>query len=70
MATFGLDQDDPAAFEGLELPITTVWETRPGRLGMWFTCKDRTSGVLAKYGKKADQAQIKLVRIIDLMRCA
>ena len=27
----GLDKDDPAAFEGLELPTTTTWETRPGR---------------------------------------
>jgi hypothetical protein len=58
----GLDQDDPAAFEGLELPITTIWETRPGRLGMRLTCKDRTAEVLGKYGKKADQAQIKLFK--------
>lgn len=58
----GLDQDDPTAFEGLDLPATTVWETRPERLGMRFTCKDRSPEVLAKYGKKADQAQIKLFK--------
>lgn len=58
----GLDQDDPAAFEGLVLPITTTWETRPGRFGMRFTCKDRTPEVLAKIGKKADQSQLKLFR--------
>jgi hypothetical protein len=58
----GLDQDDPAAFDGLELPITTKWETRPGRAGMWFRCNDRTPEVLAKYGKKADQAQLKLYK--------
>lgn len=56
----GLDQDSPAAFGGIILPSTTTWETRPGRLGMWFTCDDRTQEVLAKHGKKADQAQIKL----------
>ncbi len=58
----GLDQDEPGAFKGLELPATTTWETRPGRLGMRFTCKDRSPEVLAKYGKKADQAQIKLFK--------
>jgi len=56
----GLDKDDPAAFAGLELPDTTSWETRPGRLGLWFCCNDRTPEVLAKYGFKADQAQIYL----------
>lgn len=58
----GLDQDDPEAFEGIELPQTTMWETRPGRLGMWFTCNDRTSDLLARYGKKADLAQFKLFK--------
>jgi hypothetical protein len=29
----GLDKDQPGAFEGLELPTTTTWETRPGRYG-------------------------------------
>ena len=56
----GLDEDDPSAFEGLQLPSTTKWETRPGRLGFWLKCSDRTPEVLAKYEKKADQAQIKL----------
>ena len=58
----GLDQDRPEAFVGLELPISTTWETRPGRLGMWFVCVDCTPEVLAKHGKKADHAQFKLYR--------
>ena len=58
----GLDQDVPEAFEGLELPSTTTWETRPGRLGMWLKCNDHTPEVLAKYDKKADLAQIKLFK--------
>ena len=58
----GLDQDVPEAFEGLELPSTTTWETRPGRLGMWLKCNDRTPEVLAKYDKKADLAQFKLFK--------
>jgi len=58
----GLDQDDPEAFVGIELPITTTWASRPGRLGMRFTCKDRTPELLAKYGKKADHAQFKLFK--------
>jgi hypothetical protein len=58
----GLDQDDPGAFQELKLPDTTTWETRPGRLGMWFTCDDRTPETLERYGKKADQAQIKLFK--------
>ncbi|HQP56665.1 MAG TPA: hypothetical protein PLN83_11190 [Syntrophorhabdus sp.] len=56
----GLDQDDPLAFDGLQLPPTTQWETRPGRLGFWLKCNDRTTKGLAKYGIKANQAQIKL----------
>jgi len=58
----GLDQDNPEAFRGLDLPVTTTWETRPGRLGMRFTCKDRTPEVLGKYEKKGDQAQLKLFK--------
>ncbi|MFA6372421.1 MAG: hypothetical protein WCW68_07335 [Methanothrix sp.] len=57
----GLDKDKPEAFNGLILSSTTTWETRPGRLGMWFKCNDRTPEVLTKYGfKKPDLAQIKL----------
>lgn len=56
----GLDLDEPEAFKGLALPETTTWETRPGRLGMRFIWHDRTPEVLARYGKKGDQAQIKL----------
>lgn len=58
----GLDQDDPTAFEGIELPITTTWETRPGRLGMRFTCTDRTPELLARYGKKPDLSQAYLYK--------
>jgi P4 family phage/plasmid primase-like protien len=56
----GLDQDDPRAFEGLTLPETTTWETRPGRLGMQLRWSDNIAKVLAKYGFKLDQAQIHL----------
>ena len=55
-------RDDPTAFEGIELPTTTTWETRPGRLGMRFTCKDRTPELLAKYGKKPNLSQLKLFK--------
>lgn len=54
----GLDQDDPAAFKGLDLPVSTLWETRPGRLGMWFRCNDHVPEILVKFGFKPDQAQI------------
>ncbi len=56
----GLDQDDPAAFTGLELPISTKWETRPGRYGLWFKASDGVAAALAGIGKKPDQAQLKL----------
>lgn len=58
----GFDQDVPTAFQGLELPETTTWETRPGRLGLWFKCNDRTPELLARYGKKADAAQTYLYK--------
>lgn len=58
----GLDQDKPDAFEGLALPITTMWETRPGRFGLWFTYKDSAANALAKYSKKPEQAQLKLFK--------
>ncbi len=57
----GLDQDDPFAFEGLELPVTTTWETRPGRRGLWLRCGDLAEA-LAAIGKKPDLAQIKLFK--------
>lgn len=56
----GLDQDDLSAFDGLTLPETATWETRPGRLGMWLIWSDNVAETLAKYGFKADQAQIHL----------
>lgn len=57
----GLDKDNPAVFDGLELPTTTMWETRPGRFGMWFKAADVTDA-LQTIGKKADLAQIYLYR--------
>lgn len=56
----GLDKDYPPSFEDLVLPQSTQWETRPGRVALRFTCKDRTPDVLAKYGQKADYAQFKI----------
>ncbi len=61
-ADIGLDKDNPAAFEGLELPTTTRWETRPGRYGMRFKLSDNVTEALATIGKKADLAQIYLYR--------
>ena len=58
----GLDEDEPDAFWGLKLPISTTWETRPGRLGMRFKCLDVTSEILATYGKKSDLSQFKLFK--------
>lgn len=63
----GLDQDNPTAFEGLSLPSTTTWETRPGRYGMRFEVADDVAAALAAVGKKADQAQLKLFK--DGMPC-
>ncbi len=57
----GLDQDDPVAFEGLTLPATTKWQTRPGRYGMWFKADD-VAAALKAIGKKPDQAQLKLFK--------
>jgi hypothetical protein len=58
----GLDQDQPDAFNEITIPPTTTWETRPGRLGLWFKCSDVTPEVLARYGKKGDLAQFKLYK--------
>ncbi|OPY57388.1 MAG: hypothetical protein A4E49_00053 [Methanosaeta sp. PtaU1.Bin112] len=58
----GLDQDDPSAFEGLELPLTTTWQTRPGRFGLWFKASDDIPAGLAGIKKKANQAQLKLFK--------
>ena len=58
----GLDKDSPAAFEGLELTTTTLWETRPGRFGLWFRCTEGIAEALATIGKKRDLAQLKLYK--------
>jgi hypothetical protein len=57
----GLDQDEPSAFDGLELPPTTTWETRPGRLGLWLRCSD-VAEALVTIGKKVDLAQLYLYK--------
>jgi len=54
-----LDQDDMQAFNGLTLPATTRWETRPGREACMFRCPDIESG-LKSIGKSGNAAQIKL----------
>ncbi len=58
----GLDKDDPVAFEGLVLPSTTMWETRPGRLGLWLRGSDSVAEALAAIGKKPALAQLKLFK--------
>ena len=58
----GLDKDDPAAFDGLDLPATTLWETRPGRYGLWFRVSDDIAAALASIGKKPDLAQLRLFK--------
>jgi len=58
----GLDKDNPSAFEGLELPTTTLWETRPGRLGMWLRCTEGIAEGLATIGKPSNQSQLKLFK--------
>lgn len=58
----GMDEDVPEAFSGIELLPTTTWETRPGRLGMWFFCDESLPEVRQKYGKKPDLAQFKLFK--------
>jgi hypothetical protein len=55
----GLDHDRPDAFDGLSLPKTTKWETRPGRFGMIFKCDDVTSTLLW-IGEPVDRAQFVL----------
>ena len=56
----GLDMDVFDSFEGLHLPATTTWETRPDRYGAWYKCTDVTPELLRTYGKKSDLAQFKL----------
>lgn len=55
-----LDMDDLSAFEGLKLPETTTWETRPGRAACWFRWQDDVSATLRKLGKPEDIAKILL----------
>jgi DNA repair photolyase len=58
----GLDQDDPSSFTGLELPPTTRWETRPGRMACWLRWSDDPAEVLKAMGRPPDQAQLKLFK--------
>jgi len=57
----GLDLDNPVAFEGVDLPPTTEWQTRPGRFGMCFRADD-VAEVLAAEKRKPDFAQFKLYK--------
>lgn len=57
----GFDLDDPSAFEGLSLPPTTTWLTRPSRFGKLFT-GEVLPEVMAKHGKRADLAQFYLFK--------
>jgi len=57
----GFDLDDPAAFEGLCLPPTTTWLTRPGRYGKLFK-GEVLPEVMAKHGKPANHAQFYLFK--------
>jgi len=58
----GLDEDNPDAFQGLELGATTSWETRPGRLGFWLRWADDPAEILPAFGFKADQSQLFLFK--------
>jgi hypothetical protein len=57
----GLDLDDPAAFEGLSIPPTTTWQTRPGRYGKLFT-GTVPAEVMTLYGKPANHSQFYLFK--------
>lgn len=58
-----LDLDNPQAVSGLSLPVTTAWETRPGRyayLIRWSEKPDEISNILKKLRKNPDVAQLRL----------
>jgi len=55
-----LDQDNSAAFDGLNLPATTRWQTRPGRCALWFKVEGNVAAALEHIGKKPELAQIYL----------
>lgn len=57
----GLDKDKPEAFEGLTLPDTTRWETRPGRYGLSFIATD-VAALLEVGGREPDLAQFYLFK--------
>jgi len=57
----GLDLDKPDAFDGLSLPKSARWKTRPGRYGMRFRCGD-VAATLGGLGDKPDRAQFKLYK--------
>ena len=43
-----LDVDDPSALNGLDLPQTTKWETRPDRFAMYFRRADPVDALVKK----------------------
>jgi len=62
LVTIGLDEDNLAVFQDISLPPTTTWETRPGRLGMLFTCSGGFADLRQEYNKKPDLAQFKFYK--------
>lgn len=55
-----LDQTDTAAFNGLSVPVSTMWGTRKVETITWFTCHDKTAEVLSKYGLESGLTQINI----------
>lgn len=62
LVSIGLDQDNLEVFQDIALPPTTTWQTRPGRLGMLFTCSGGLADLRAEYDKKPDLAQFKFFK--------
>ena len=42
------DVDDPSAFNGLDLPKSSKWETRPGRYATRFKCDDCVASLVKR----------------------
>lgn len=62
LVSIGLDQDNLEVFQDIALPPTTTWQTRPGRLGMMFTCSGGLADLRTEYNKKPDLAQFKFFK--------
>jgi len=53
-----IDIDEPAAWEGLPLPATMSWETRPGRRALMYRYAEDLAPILTKYGKGEDHGKL------------